>query len=1170
MQPPAPSAQRECELFLEALDQPTPSARCAFLDVACAGDPALRTSVEALLRCHKEDEFLEHPLFTVSPRRDEGTAPGSLPPGSEPRLEQPGDQIGRYRLVSPLGEGGVGTVFLAEQLEPVRRSVALKVLKPGMDSRAVIARFATERQALALMDHPCIARVFDAGATPAGRPFFVMELIRGPRITEYCEAQRLGIRERLRLFLLVCQAIQHAHLKGVIHRDIKPSNILITPADDPAAPGLPKVIDFGIAKATQFHGVEVTFTEAQAFLGTPAYMSPEQADRNGMDIDTRTDVYSLGVLLYELLTGTTPFDGRALLAAGLDGMRRTIRDKEPDAPSVRLRAGPAAGSIASPTGAASSSAPAPVHAVRGDLDCIVLKAIEKDRARRYETVSNLAADVQRYLDGEPILARPPRLAYRLGKLVRRHKLAFVSALAIAGALVLGLGLATWQYRAKSRAEQRQGELRREAERQALAARRKAYAADMNLAQQALAANNLGRALELLEAHRDPAPANPPGLAPATDLRGWEWRYLWEQCRSDALFALAPHASEVGALAISGDGRWIAAGDNSGQLTVSDAGTREQVLSRRIGGRRAVVAFSPTQPLLAWAASDAGFGPDAQPNIRLWDAEARRFVGECLTREGAVRLAFNADGTRLISAASSGRVTLWRMPDGQPLRQWTLPDLSRFATVQFSADLDAVAYGAEAGRIVVMDLAEGQRRWSAQAAEELVTALAFSPDGRWVASGAGHVESAIRLWNATNGQLVARLEGHRTWVGALLFTPDSRSLISASGDETIRIWDLNDAASAILNVRSLSAGADADTDATPTGAKPDAWVPRISPRTALRGHHHEVWSLALMPDHGRLVSGCKDGSIYVWDMARRPRDRARTMLPAAARAWTFAQQGRSLLTVDPAGQVARWNGPGFAARQTAFAVGDRLFGALFSPDGKWLAVPGPDGRTRIWETETGQLRHELGAPGTRMIPVAFIPPNGYLLTRGFGPAAAQVWDLKSGQPVESWIAAMNFSPRSPMAFSPDGAWSFLLDGEGTGRLHRTDTGAEQVLESDLRQPAQVAFAPDGSRFAAVGRLGTGKLWETASARPLTTLRGFVQAMNAVAFSPDGRRLAVGGDGLEAVKLWDLDSLQEILTLEGQGSGFDSVGFSPDGLAIAACNRQGTLHLWFIPAESDGDQ
>src|SRR6266851_4260795 len=433
-------------VFTEALRLP-PEERDRYLSEACKGDVEFQRRVEALLTAYEQaGDFLGKPA-------------GDRPAGASqaiPAGEKPGDRIGHYKLLQQIGEGGCGVVYMAEQEAPVRRRVALKIIKPGMDTKNVIARFEAERQALALMDHPNIAKVFDAGATESGRPYFVMELVRGVKITEYCDQHSLTTEDRLKLFVQVCQAVQHAHQRGIIHRDIKPSNILVTQSREGVA--TPMVIDFGVAKATTDQRLtdKTAFTAFEMLVGTPAYMSPEQAELSSVDVDTRTDIYSLGVLLYELLTSSTPFETGELLKVGLDEIRRVIREEEPLRPSTRLSKMPGA-NLTTVAQRRRSEPPKLIRAISGDLDWIVMKAVEKNRTRRYETANDLALDVKRFLENEPVSARPPSRLYKLNKLMLRNRFLFLgigmlSLLLVVSLIVVSASLAQER---QSRREARQ-------------------------------------------------------------------------------------------------------------------------------------------------------------------------------------------------------------------------------------------------------------------------------------------------------------------------------------------------------------------------------------------------------------------------------------------------------------------------------------------------------------------------------------------------------------------------------------------------------------------------------------------------------------------------------------------------------------------------------------------
>jgi serine/threonine protein kinase/tetratricopeptide (TPR) repeat protein len=515
------------QIFLAAVEKAGPEERAAYLREACGGDAALRRQVEALLRQHEQaGSFLERPAVEEAgtgaypPNPDPDARSGSA--GDEPALsgpipEGPGSRVGPYKLLQKLGEGGMGAVWVAEQTEPVKRRVALKVIKPGLDSAQLLRRFEAERQALALMDHSNIAKVLDAGTTEAGRPYFVMELVHGVPLTRYCDELHLPVRERLGLFVAVCQAVQHAHQKGVIHRDLKPSNVLVCMQDGRP---VPKVIDFGVAKALHQRLTEGTlFTEFGAVVGTLEYMSPEQAEMSPLGVDTRADVYALGVLLYELLTGTTPLDRKRLGGAALAEMLRIIKEEEPPKPSTRLT--DAKESLAGLAALRRTEPARLTKLVRGELDWIVMKCLEKDRNRRYETANGLARDLQRYLADEPVEACPPSAAYRLTKFARKHRNLLGTAAAFLALLLVGGALATWQAVRLARAGRDQAERERdravqqakrnrdvhEALRQAAALREQARSAAGDLGRWAEARAMAGRAEALLES----GPAE-PGLA----------------------------------------------------------------------------------------------------------------------------------------------------------------------------------------------------------------------------------------------------------------------------------------------------------------------------------------------------------------------------------------------------------------------------------------------------------------------------------------------------------------------------------------------------------------------------------------------------------------------------------------------------------------------------------
>ncbi len=1183
-QPSDSPSPRERDLFLEALEFAEPSERAAFLAHACTGDKALRAAVDSLLECVRDDDFLERPL--VDPlRANASTVPtfglGDGGPAGGTESADSGDWVGPYKLLQQIGQGGVGTVFMAEQREPVRRHVALKVIKAGMDTRSVIARFETERQALAMMDHPNIAKVLDAGSTPTGRPFFVMELVRGSRITTYCDENHLSTRQRLRLFIQVCQAIQHAHQKGIVHRDIKPSNILVTQSDGIPAP---KVIDFGIAKAMDQRLKDKTLlTEVQAFVGTPAYMSPEQADIGGLDIDTRTDVYSLGVLLYELLTGHTPFSAQELIESGLHGMRRTLRECEPITPSNRLRR--MADSERTLVAGRHRLEPSRLISIlSGDLDWIVLKALEKDRSRRYATATSLAQDIQLHLDDEPITARPPSALYRFGKFVRRNRLGFAATGATAAALVLGLALATWQYIEKSAAllrvesaeqEQRtlrfvaekaqttENALRRQAEDHEFRARQRAYAADINLAQHALSVNNLGRAQELLN-RQIPAPGE-------ADNRGWEWRYLARQCQSDALFELPREASEIASVALSNDGHWLASATAAGDLVLFDLRSRTEAARMNVG-RPMQIAFSPTSPVVAFNAPSLDQPPglgsppprgrrDGNPQrIRLWDAVEHRFIHEFNTPSEISCLAFSTNGTLLAAIGTDSRVIIHDLTTQSTTTTPQLPGLRGGSGItELSADLTLAAYNVGPNTLRVAEVMTGRVLWSARAADETLRTLAFSPDGRILASAAGFVESSIRLWDVSRGKELTRLEGHRGWVGALAFWPDGRRLASASADQTIRLWDVTNLSDDPQDAApSTPASSPAPSSVSVAGSNDGTAIREIA---ILRGHRLEVWSLALGSDGSTLASGSKDGSLLVWDATSPRRQRSHVVLPQRVHSWRFERDSAGILTGDERGRVARWAGEDFQDPTTILELGPSYRPHSFSPDGRFLIATGPPGRPmKLWDLQKRETIADDRFASNPRLPAGFVPGSNHLLTRRFPDGVIEEWDTARGEILRSMSGHQGFTGPGNIVVSPNAhLWLFGLHRGQTLLFHESENFAVPI-QLGIGFDGNAAFSPDGQRFALVGSSGTGEIWDTTPPRRTGIISGFLQGLSSVAFSEDGSRIVVGSDGREALKLWDPDDNLELITLPAEGSGFKDPAFSPDNNLLGARNGRGFLYLW----------
>lgn len=1155
----ASSNSRERDVFLEALEQPTPERRAAFLDRACQGDAALRGAVEALLANHRSDGFLETPAVGSN------AAAGGLKDSAGTDLaavaEKPGDRIGRYKLLQEIGEGACGTVFMAEQEEPVRRRVALKVIKPGMDTKTVIARFEAERQALALMDHPNIAKVLDAGTSDTGRPFFVMELVRGIRITEYCDQTHLSTVERLDLFVQVCHAIEHAHQKAVIHRDIKPSNILVTLHD--GVP-VPKVIDFGIAKAIEQRLTDKTvFTQFQAFIGTPAYTSPEQAEMSGLDIDTRSDIYSLGVLLYELLTGETPFDPKQLLESGLDEMRRIIREEEPQRPSTRLSTlGMAAAH--SLTRSRQSAVPALVQAVKGDLDWIVMKCLEKDRTRRYPTASALAADVERYLKNEPVLARPPSTAYRIRKFVLRNRVMVTASAAVAVTLAGALVLSTWLAIRATRAERAQAAMRRtaelarqneaehrkDAERERLVALRRAYTSDMNLVQAALAANNYGRVIDLLSRHR-PAAASTNASAPAAsqsspDFRQWEWRYFWKLSQSDAVFAFEQQAAPISGIAFSPNGRLVVTGDRSGATKLWDVTARREIAAIPERGFGAF-AFSRDGARLALAGGRGRGGATA----KIWTVASRDFTQQIAAESDIELLSFSLDDSRLLGFGMNGTIRIWDLESQTLVSRTTVPllqDRRQRRSAAFSPDAKWIAVS-HAGGIQIFNVQTGETRASIQLLEGDHWALAFSPDGGILAAGASFsaTSTAIKLFSTADGSLLGELEGHYSWIPALTFTPDGTRIISAGADQSIRIWNVADR----------------------------------RPFAALRGHLSEIYAVAVTPDGKTILSGCKDGTLFGWDLqAVKPKAPFETV-PGRITSVEFFPDSRGMLSANANGSVSLWNPDSLEEHEVITNLGTDVARLLISPDGTRVYAGTRQGGLRVldWATRLVITNLAGGAgpgrrpgpggppPGGSFGPVGLVDDGRTLVTTGPG-GLIRLLDTASWQAKAEWRLGDGPGWFAQFQLGPDQR-SLAIAGMNATEIRDVFTGQAQatLIVPQNWGVSGLAFSPDGSLLATSSVDGNVNLWDLRSEELLDVVRGHLLGVHGVAFSPDGERLATISYGNEAVKLWDVATRHEVATLAGQGGLFHSVTFSPDGRLIIALNMEQTAYVWRAPSHAE---
>jgi WD40 repeat protein/serine/threonine protein kinase len=1132
-------------IFHAALERLSAEDRAAYLDAACGQDRELRERIEALLRAHEQaGGFLAEKAAISDPR---------CTVDDESSTQRPGVVLdGRYKLLEEIGEGGMGSVWMAQQTEPVKRLVAVKLVKAGMDSRQVIARFEAERQALALMDHANIGRVLDAGTTSAGRPYFVMDLVKGVPITRYCDEHRLTPLQRLELFIPVCQAVQHAHQKGIIHRDIKPSNVLVALYDGKP---VPKVIDFGVAKAAGHPLTEKTLvTGFGAIVGTLEYMSPEQAEVNQLDIDTRSDIYSLGVLLYELLTGSPPFTRKDLEKAGMLEMLRVIREQEPSRPSTKLSTAEGLPTLAANRG----TEPAKLtRLVRGELDWIVMKALEKDRSRRYETANGFAMDVQRYLADEPVQACPPSVGYRVGKFIRRHKLALGTAALVSASLLLAvvvLAVSNVRIQEESQATAAEKEAKENALADKLRAEQKRREEEEKKKEEAegRARANDGwkqtayyqkTARILAECQRSNLALAEELLAECPqELRRWEWDYLSRLSRAE-LRRVAPSGLTNWRDIVLSPGATHLASVDGAVVRVHDLATGKETLAKPATGfgQNVSVRFGPGGKLLGlygWSRNEPG--NPVTPLLQVWDAATGK---ECLVAKG--------------TAEKGGRNDFW--------------------SIAFNHRLPHVSAADQRGRVLTFDLETGKEVWRIDAYPKTptpppnhswYTALVYSPDGTQLISECEGAE--IKAWDAATGKFLRTLKGGERSQAWLTFSPKGTWLILVGPEREVRLCD------------------------PVTGET----------KRSARGFDLPITAVAFSRDEKRLAIGTSDGRVGLWDLTTGREIGAYRTAAGNTHRVMFTAAGDQLATINirAAPIVQFWDATrGAEARVLAPVAGYR---AVFSPDGRRVAATAANSATNsfhvfVWDADTGQELHRLGDEGDIPFAVAWSSDGAFLaaaVTSSRDLGMVKVWDARTGQCVR-----ILSDPRVPLELSSPLGFALGTAGMPLGTAAQSAVALHLLREKaqSVRQGAPcdaVAWSANGRYIASGGQDRVVRLWDAATGKQLWESKSFWEngahdrSISGLVFSSDGRRLVSATGGIERaamnkwnwppdmvntppdLKVWDVVTGKELLSLTLRDK-TEALALSPDGqtLAVAFGNSMTAFRkTWVFGAGAAGEQ